>query len=130
MFQRLSERGLTLNKKKYNFNKPKLEFFGFIFSAGGVSLDPKKVTAIQEASDLQDPTEVRSLLGMANYCSRFIKDFASISAPLLELTRNDTPWHWGPEDARAFQTIKDRLTTKTVMSYFDPGKDTELVVDA
>ena len=67
---------------------------------------------------------------MANYCSRFIKDFASISAPLRELTRKDTPWHWGPEHARALQTIKDSLTSNTVMSYFDPGKDTELVVDA
>ena len=107
MFQRLRERGLTLNKKKCEFNKPKLEFFGFIFSPGGISADPKKVTAIQEASDPQDPTEVRSLLGMANYCSRFIKDFASISAPLRELTREDTPWHWGPEHAGALQTIKD-----------------------
>nr|AAB34004.1 pol gene product {Gypsy/Ty3-class retrotransposon Cpr1} [Clupea pallasi=herring, testis, sperm, Peptide Transposon, 175 aa] [Clupea pallasii] len=111
-------------------NKSKLEFFGFIFSAGGISADPKKVTAIQEAGDPQDPSEVRSLLGMANYCSRFIKDFASISAPLRELTRKDTPWHWGPEHARALQTIKDSLTSNTVMSYFDPGKDTELVVDA
>lgn len=93
-----------LNKKKYHFNKPKLEFFGFIFSAGGVSVDPKKVTAIQESSDLQDPTEVRSLLGMANYCSRFIKDFASISAPLLELTRNETSVALGP---RGCQSISD-----------------------
>ncbi|KAJ8004144.1 hypothetical protein DPEC_G00155720 [Dallia pectoralis] len=63
---------------------------------------------------------------MANYCARFIKDFASISAPLRELTKKDTPWHWNPEHARALQTIKDSLTSNTVMSYFDPAKDTEL----
>ncbi|KAJ7993992.1 hypothetical protein DPEC_G00261320 [Dallia pectoralis] len=54
----------------------------------------------------------------------------SISAPLRELTRKDTLWHWNPEHARALQTIKDSLTSNTVMSYFDPAKDTELVEDA
>ncbi|KAJ8001173.1 hypothetical protein DPEC_G00188530 [Dallia pectoralis] len=104
VFQRLKDRGLTLNRKKF--------------------------AAIQQASDPQDPTEVRSLLGMANYSARFIKDFASISAPPRELTKKDPPWHWNPAHARALQTIKDSLTSNTVMSYFDPAKDTELVVDA
>ena len=49
---------------------------------GGISADPKKVAAIQQARDLQDPSEIWSLLGMANHCSRFIRDSVSISAPL------------------------------------------------
>lgn len=122
VFQRLKERGLTLNRNKCEFNKSRLEFFGFIFSAGGISPDPKKVAALQQASDPQDPTEVRSLLSMANYCSRFIKDFASIAAPLRELTRKDTAWHWGPEQASALQVIKDSLSSDTVMSYCAPAK--------
>ena len=67
---------------------------------------------------------------MANYCARFIPDFATISAPLRELTKKDTQWIWGPEHAAALQTIKDSLTSDTVMAYFDPAKDTELIVDA
>ncbi|KAG1940807.1 hypothetical protein F2P79_016372 [Pimephales promelas] len=59
-----------------------------------------------------------------------LQDFASISAPLRELTRKDTPWHWKPEHATALQTIKDSLTCNMVMLYFDPAKDTELVVEA
>lgn len=54
VFQRIKESGLTLNRKKCEFNKPRLEFFGFIFSADGISADPKKVAAIQQASDPQD----------------------------------------------------------------------------
>ena len=67
---------------------------------------------------------------MANYCARFIPDFATISAPLRELTKKDTQWSWGPEHAAALQTIKDSLTSDTVMAYFDPANDTELIVDA
>lgn len=130
VFQRLKEKSLTLNKDKCEFNKSRLEFFGFIFQAGGISVDPKKVAAIKEAGAPENPTEVRSLLGMATYCSRFIKDFASISAPLRELTKKGTQWCWGPIQAKALQDLKDSLTSETVMSYFDPTKDTELVVDA
>uniref|UniRef100_A0AAQ4Q6X4 Gypsy retrotransposon integrase-like protein 1 n=1 Tax=Gasterosteus aculeatus aculeatus TaxID=481459 RepID=A0AAQ4Q6X4_GASAC len=130
LFQRLRESGLTLNREKCEFNKSRLEFFGFIFSAGGVSADPKKVIAVQQAADPQNPGEIRSLLGMANYCSRFIKDFSSISEPLRKLTRQDTPWVWGPEQKVALQTLKDSLTSDTTMSYFYPGRETELIVDA
>lgn len=130
LFQRLSESGLTLNRAKCEFNKSRLEFFGFIFSAQGVSADPKKVAAVQHAADPQNPGEIKSLLGMANYCSRFIKDFSSISEPLRKLTRKDTPWAWGPEQQAAVQTLKDSLTSDTTMSYFYPGRETELIVDA
>nr|XP_054598071.1 uncharacterized protein K02A2.6-like [Nothobranchius furzeri] len=73
VFQRLKEKGLTLNREKCEFNKSRLEFFGFIFQAGSISADPKKVAVVKEASDPSNSTEVRSLLGMATYCSRFIR---------------------------------------------------------
>ena len=31
--------------------------------------------------------EIRSLLGMANYCTKYIRDFETLTAPLRELTR-------------------------------------------
>ena len=130
VFSRLKECGLTLNRNKCELNKQRLEFFGFIFSADGISADPRKVAAIHKASDPKDPAEIRSLLGMANYCSRFIKDFSTITAPLRELTKKGAPWNWGAEHSAALQTLKERLTSDTTMSYFDPKKDTELVVDA
>ncbi|XP_014665119.1 PREDICTED: uncharacterized protein K02A2.6-like [Priapulus caudatus] len=46
-FQRLREKGLTLSKKKCEFNKP-FEFFGHIFSNAGLAADPSKIQAILE----------------------------------------------------------------------------------
>ncbi|XP_020555459.2 uncharacterized protein K02A2.6-like [Oryzias latipes] len=130
LFHRLKESGLTLNKEKCEFNKSKLEFFGFIFSADGVSTDPKKVAVVHQASDPKTPSDIKSLLGMANYCSRFIKDFSSITEPLRKLTRKDATWAWGPDQQIALQKLKDGLTSDTVLSYFYPGRETELLVDA
>ncbi|VDI13935.1 Hypothetical predicted protein [Mytilus galloprovincialis] len=42
LFQRINEKGLTLNKKKCEFNKDSLEFYGHIFSSKGISADPRK----------------------------------------------------------------------------------------
>ena len=42
VFQRLREKGLTLNKSKCEFSKDKLEFFGYMSLIEGISPDPKK----------------------------------------------------------------------------------------
>jgi hypothetical protein len=47
LFQRFQERNLTLSKAKCEFNKDKLELYGYIFSANGISADPKKISAIR-----------------------------------------------------------------------------------
>lgn len=77
MFTSLDDCGLTLNHNKCEFNKQQLEFFGFIFSADGISADPQKVAASHQAFVPKDPADIRSLLGMANYSPRFIKDFST-----------------------------------------------------
>ena len=68
VFQRLREKGLTLNKRKCKFRKDKLEFFGYVFSKDGISPDPKKVADVVNLQTPSTASEVRSLLGMTNYC--------------------------------------------------------------
>ena len=59
--------GLFLNKKKCEFNKNSLTFFGFVFLDKGISPDPKKVQAIHEAKPPTSTHGVQSFLGMATY---------------------------------------------------------------
>ena len=73
---------------------------------------------------------MKSLLGMAQYVSRFIPDYATITTPLRLLTRQDTPWKWEQEEQRALDKLKEALVGDQVMSYFDPRKKTEIIVDA
>ncbi|XP_069476312.1 uncharacterized protein [Ambystoma mexicanum] len=108
--QRLSELGLTLHRGKCTFFKDRIGFFGFIFHANGVSPDPKKIKDIREAAAPQSPTEVRSFLGMVNYCGRFIKGLASLSEPLRALTKNDATSVWDKREHNAFLEIKRALS--------------------
>ena len=128
--QRIREKGLTLNKKKCQFFQPELEFFGNIFGKDGMSPHPNKIRAIKDAPRPEDKTQVRSLLGMINYIQRYIPNMAMIVKPLRELTKLRTPFTWDGKCEEAFQTIKNCITSETILSYFDPNLHTELIVDA
>ena len=106
-----------------------VKFFGIIFSAEGISPDPGKVEALQAVPPPTSNAEVRSFLGMTGFSSTFIPDYAVITTHLPKLTCKDVPFVWTKECQDAFQHLKDVLTHQTIMAYFDPNKDTKLIVD-
>ena len=101
-----------------------------MFSKDGIAPDPKKVEEVVNLSTPSTASEVRSLLGMTNYCSRFIPDYATKTEPLRKLTHKDQPWCWTTEHDRAVNQLKEALSSAPVTAYFDPEKETEISVDA
>ena len=130
VFHRLREKGPTLNKSKCEYSKDKLEFFGYVFSKDGIAPDPKEVEEVVNLSTPSTASEVRSLLGMTNYCSRFIPDYATKTEPLHNLTHKDQPWCWTTQHDHAVNQLKEALSSAPVTAYFDPEKETEILVDA
>ena len=130
VFQKFADVNLTLNKSKCDFNKSSLSFFGFVFSQDGISPDPDKVRGIHNMSLPKSVPEVRSFLGMATYCAKFIPSFSDISQPLRELTKKNVQFRWTQQHENSFKKIKQMLTSETTMAYFDPNKETELTTDA
>ena len=128
--QRLREKNITLNRTKCEFNQNRIEFYGYILSKDGLSPDPKKVSDIKNSPPPNNESEVRSFLGMVNYCSRFIPNFSTISKPLRDLTKKNMRWKWTDEEKASFQKIKDSLAEDAIAAYFDIKKETELIVDA
>ena len=100
-----------------------------MFSAEGIKADPKKIDTIVNCEAPKNVNEIRSFLGMAQYVARFIPDFASRTEPLRRLTRNDVQWKWTQQEQETFD-IKEALTSTQVMAYFNPAKQTEVLVDA
>lgn len=62
--------------------------------------------------------------------ARFIPHYATISEPLRRLTKKDTNWRWTEEEEAAANKLKEALTGAEVMAYFDPKKETDILVDA
>ncbi|CAB4038802.1 Transposon Ty3-I Gag-Pol poly [Paramuricea clavata] len=128
--QRFTKVGLTLNNEKCQFSQTKLTFFGMVFSAEGISADPHTVSAIKNASPPSSVKDVRSFLGMATYCAKFIPNFSHLREPLRKLTMKSAQFRWTRCEQTAFDNIKNALTSDTVMAYFDQTKPTELITDA
>ena len=90
VLQRLRDCNIRrLNKAKCTFSQSKVTFYGHVFAADGVTPDPQKVEAIVNAAPPSSAKDIMSLLGMAQYVSRFIPNYASVSAPLRKLTHKD-----------------------------------------
>ncbi|KAK3108827.1 hypothetical protein FSP39_016677 [Pinctada imbricata] len=129
-FEALQRNGLTVNLKKCEFNKEKISFFGVVFQKEGISPDPAKVDAIHKATQPQNVQELRSFLGMTNYSARFIEHYATICEPLRRLTRKDIEWNWGPQQESAFNELKEKLSSETVIRYYNPRDEITIHVDA
>ena len=126
---RLSDCGLTANLPKCIFDKPKLEFFGLVFSEQGTSPSEEKVNAIKNLDTPKSASEVRSFLGMANFSCHFMQNYSNLTHPLRELTKKNAQFNWTPECQEAFESIKEKLSTRCLNTYYDPSKETKVIVD-
>lgn len=126
---RLRQCNARLNKDKCSFSQKSISFYGHIFGGQGIRADPKKIEAIVKSAAPTNPSEVRSLLGMAQYMARFVPNFASLTGVLRQLTHQDQPWQWGTAEQQALDNLKQALTATSVMTYYDPNKPAELLVD-
>ena len=75
-------------------------------------------------------TETRSFLGLTNFCSRFIKNYATLTAPLRELTKKHAKFRWETKHQIAFDGLKEALSSDTVLGCYNPNLPNEVIVDA
>ena len=74
--------------------------------------------------------ELRSYLGMVNYYNKFLKNLRTKLAPLHKLLQKETSWHWGPEQAKAFEESKIMLQSSQVLVHYTPKLPLVLSCDA
>ena len=75
-------------------------------------------------------SEVKSLLGMAQYSSRFIPNFSELTTPLRKLTHQGGQWKWSSTEQSAFDKLKETLSSSSMLGYYEAGLETKLIVDA
>jgi len=129
VFKRMRESNITANADKCKFKLNSVTYFGHIFSDKGMGPMPDKVAAIVHADAPTTSSEVRSLLGMAQYISHFVPNFSDVVAPLRKLTHQDVKFKWGGKEQRSFQELKEAISKSETVEYFDVNLDTELIVD-
>ena len=86
--------------------------------------EPVKVRAVKEYPIPATKKDVRAFLGLVGYYRCFIPQFASIAAPLSDLTKKSKSQNveWGAAQQTAFQHLKDALIDIPVLRVADSTK--------
>ena len=88
---------------------PEVIYMGYIVSGHGHRPNPAKTKTILAAPVATNTMELKSFMGMWQYCSQFLPNLSSILAPLHQLLRKDERWLWGEQQAAAFGESKQFL---------------------
>lgn len=117
VFTKLRKAGLKLKPKKCCFAKPSVRYLSHVVSQQGLQPDSEKARAVGGYPRPMSTAEVRSSLGLVEYYRRFIKGFSTIAVPLTSLQQQMVPFEWTVECEKAFNTIKESLTTAPVLVF-------------
>ena len=122
--------GLVLNKKKLQFKKEEVSFFGHRWNSTGISPDPKKTESILKMQFPPDKETMHSFLGLVNFLNRYTPKLAELCSPLRKLILKDSHYSPGDPEHSAFDAIKAEFKKKIILPYFDRNKETILQTDA
>ena len=100
---------------------------GNLVSSEGLKPQPKKIEAIINMLMPTDVTSLLLLLGMGIYLAQYIPNESAITHPLRELLKKDAEW---AEHDKALDNIKDVLTIKPALAFYDVTQSVTIQTDA
>ena len=111
LLERYQQKHIKLNVHKFQLKKTELSYMGVTLTDKGVKPDPQKQDSIQAMPALTNKEEVRRLLGVVTYLSRFSEALSTKSAPLRTLLKNDVAFTWEVNEQQAFDEISTHQST-------------------
>ena len=115
VLKRCIEANLSLSNEKCFVMLNEGIVLGHYISSQGIKVDPSKIQIIVNLPILKTQKGVRSFLVYASYYKRFIEHFGKITSPLFQLLAKDTPFNWNENCQKAFETLKEKLSTTPVL---------------
>jgi hypothetical protein len=126
---RLREKGVKCHPSKMRVGFSDVDYLGHKVVPSGTAPMTVKVEAIVKMLPPTDVSELRAVLGTANYYRKFVENYNTIAAPLNNLLREDVAWNWSEECQKAFDTIKEKLTQAPILRRPDYSRPFELHTD-
>ena len=142
VFTKLGNGGLKIRIEKCGFFQEQITYLGHLLNEEGVSVDPDKITRVQNWKIPKNLKDLKSFIGFASYYRRFVKNFAQICSPLHKVVTNkdkgnkrsnsrvDITQEWAAECNEAFDKLKYILCSEPILAYVDFQNPFYLEIDA
>ena len=127
IFDRLRQANLKLKAKKCQLFATEVNYLGYVITSKGIKTDPKKIEAIKNWHPPVNVRTVRSFLGLVQYYSKFIRNFADVCRPLNNLTRKGVPFLWNADCQKSFDEIKEMMVSAPILAY--PKNTGQFILD-
>jgi hypothetical protein len=130
VFDRIMKHGLRIKGAKSEIGVTSIKFLGSIVDADGIRIDPSRKQAIRDMVPPTNVTTLKSFLGVAQYCMKFIERYDLLSRPLNELTKKNVKFVWTDVHQQAFEQIKESIYNSNILHHIDYSLPLVLRVDA
>ncbi|GJW62393.1 reverse transcriptase domain-containing protein [Tanacetum coccineum] len=130
MLARCEETNLVLNWEKCHFMVKEGIVLGHKISRAEIEVDRAKIDVIAKFPYPTNVKGVRSFRGHAGFYRRFIKDFSMISKPMTQLLMKDAKFDFSNDCKKAFNILKEKLTTTPIIISLDWNVPFKLMCDA
>jgi hypothetical protein len=121
MFANMWDARLRLNPEKCVFGVRQGKILGYLVSHRGIEANPTKIQAIINMTPLQTTRDVQRLTGRLAALNIFISKSVERSLPFLKTLRDAKNFVWGPEQAAAFESLKQHLSDLATLASPDPS---------
>ena len=113
-FETLRRYKMKLNPSKCAFGVSSGKFLGFMVSQRRIEANPDKIQTILNMEPPKNIREVQSLTGRVAALNRFVSKATDKCLPFFKVLRK--AFEWTDECQKAFQDLKDYLTTAPLLS--------------
>lgn len=130
VLERLAINGLTCANRKCHIGKAQVKFLGHLVDEHGSRPTPDQLALIDEYPVPSTRKQVRKFFGLINWLREFIRDFATVTAPLTDLLSPAKPFRWSVTHQHCFEEIKIRFQECPQLARHDPLGHLYLQTDA
>ena len=114
--------GLQISPGKAQLFRDHIKYLGHEISAQGISIPPEYTSVVKDWPIPDTLKALRAFLGKCGYYLRFIENYSTTSAPLVQYTQQEQHkgiphLHQDAEAVRAFQRMKKKLISAPILAY-------------
>lgn len=129
VMEKLNDAGFCISKHKLELFRTHVSWLGYDIDENGIRIGAERVQALQNLARPGNPKQLMSVLGLFNYLSSHIVNYAKLAKPLRDLQKAEK-WKWTEECEKAFNKIKEVIVHAPTIGFLDPHKELYLHTDA